>query len=719
MDAVEVDQRNPDLQLVEDEDGGPDMSSLLSLYRDTITDLTEHNRQQELNYEVRHCIWPGQSDDQRKHAKASGQNEPFPWDGASDLKVPAIDEIINHGVALDCIALSRANVRAVAVGADDLSKASVISNFMRWLLLSQMSEVPDEAEVLANYRRERGIGVLGIFWEKRVQKTQQPVRLEEVAAKYPDVAAAIKQGLFQDEVVKVIRAALNVSAKKAKAMIRQLREEGVTTIPAVVQTIDRPVVKAYAVGEDILFPPNTTDLQSARAVFCRSWMSPEQLREKIITEGWDSDYVDYVIEHCRDSNGNTNNGVEGTEQRTSPDRIGMTGSEIAKGVIEIQKAYRRLSDEDGVPGIYCTIFCPSAHAEGADTDEIGYAKHELLGYRHGMYPFVPFPRERLSRLLLDTRGEPEVGRGFQDAIKTEVDARRDNASLSTCPPVRHPSGREPGRLGPGKFVAERRPGEYGYMEIPPPPAASVEVQGQIEKMLRRYFGRPTPDDPAQEWQTKQTHQIASWLRCWKQVLHQVFALYKQYGPEEQFFRVIGGNTSQPQKFSKAMFDDATDFYLTYDALLTDPETWQAKLNAMGEVAAKFDRSGTVDYSKLLQKAFELIDPVLAEDVLVPSDVAAQKEVQETHSDIAKMMAGIDLDVPQQGINPQLRMQVMQGWMQGPPDNPAVDVQQRVQNDPALQKRLERYSKQLQFQQQQRQNAMIGQMGTAPAGSTGQ
>lgn len=719
MDATTLDDRDPDLQLVEDEDGGPDMSRLLELYRETARDLNDHTSQQELNYEIRHCIWPGQSEDQRKHHKAPGQNEPFPWEGASDLKVPAVDEIVNFNVALDCLALDKANIRAVAVEAGDIQKASVISNFMRWLLLSQMTEVRDEAEVLSNYRHERGIGVLGVFWETRVLKTQQPIKLEEIAARYPDVAAAIQQGVFQDEVVQVITKAVGVSKKRAKAMVRELRETGSTTIPSVVQTVNRPVVKAYAVGEDILLPPNTTDLQSARAIFCRSWMTPEQIREKVITEGWDKDYVDYIIERCRDTTGGGGTGLEVNEIRYAQDRTGLTGSDIGKGLVEVIKGYRRLSDEDGVPGIYCTIFCPTAHAEGANAEDIGYAKHELLGYRHGLYPFVAFQRERLSRLLLDSRGAPEMGRGFQDAIKTEIDARRDNASLATCPPVRHPVGREPGRLGPGKLVGERRPGEYGYMEIPPAPGASVEIQGQLERTMRRYFGRPNPEDPTGEWQTKQAHQISSWLRCWKQVLHQIFSLYKQYGPEEQFFRVIGGNTSKPQKFSKQDFDETADFYLTFDALMTDPETWQAKLEAMGKVAQQFDRSGTVDYSKLLQKAFEIIDPVMAEDVLVPSDVAAQKEVRETQDDIAKLAAGIDLDVPQTGINPQLRLQTLQNWLQGAPDNPATDVQQRMQSDEPFKNRVERYGKQLQFQLQQRQNAMIGQIGTAPAGNTGQ
>jgi hypothetical protein len=193
----------------------------------------------------------------------------------------------------------------------------------------------------------------------------------------------------------------------------------------------------------------------------------------------------------------------------------------------------------------------------------------------------------------------------------------------------------------------------------------------------------------------------------------------QYGPEEEWFRVIGAGTQNAEKFVKSEFSGKYDIVLSYDVLNQNPETFQAKLKAMGEIAAQFDRNGQVDYGKLLIRSFEMIDPVLAEDVIVPTDVAAKKEVTETQGDISRMWAGIDLDVPQQGINPQLRLQVMQQWLQGAQDNPAVDVQARMSQDPALQKRVQRYSDQLQFQITQRDNALIGRIGTRAAGSTGQ
>lgn len=719
MDSATSEASDPQFQIQEGD--GPDMLRLSKAYQETVTDLNPRIRQDELNYDTRHCVWPGQSQDQRKNSVRSGDTQPFPWKGASDLRVHVVDEIINHGVAIDVMALAKANVRAVAVEGGDLAKAAIVSNFMRWLVLSQMTELPDEAEVLANYRRERGLGILGVFWDSRVQKTQQKISLAEIADTAPDVATAIQNGLFPDEIATLLRQFFpEISAKKAKRMVKELAESGETTVPFTIQQVNRPMVRAYAVGEDIFLPPNTTDIQSARRIFRKSLLSPEAAREKVISEGWDKDYVETAIHTCIGAADMTPQFTVGNmDARYGSDRLSTSSSDIPAGLIEFVYAYERLSDEDGVPGIYCTVFCPACHQNDRSADDIGYAKHELLGYRHGLYPFVPFKREKISRFLLDTRGVPEILRGNQDAIKTEIDARRDNASLSTCPPVTHPVGREPGRIGPGAMVSERRPGEYGYMAVPPAPQASVEVQQNLENRTRKYAGRPTEDDTTGEFQVKQQKDVQNWLKDWSQVMQMIAQLYGQYGPDEEFFRVIGSGTDKPQRIQKSDLVDRMDFYLSYDVLSNDADTWKTKMEALQAAFAAFDRNGQGNYDRALFKAVEMIDANWAEELVIPKEISAQKEVTETQGDLSRMWAGVDLDAPQIGVNPELRLQTIKNWMTGVPDNPAIDVQTRLAGDENLRKRIERYSQQLQFQQDQRLNAQIGRIGTTPAGSTGQ
>jgi hypothetical protein len=89
---------------------------------------------------------------------------------------------------------------------------------------------------------------------------------------------------------------------------------------------------------------------------------------------------------------------------------------------------------------------------------------------------------------------------------------------------------------------------------------------------------------------------------------------------------------------------------------------------------------------------EAVDPNLAAKLIMPADEATTKEVIETSQDIAKIFSGQVVNAPE-GANSQLRLQVVQQWIQT-------------------------YVQQLEFQQQQQRNAMTGQLGAAPGNVPG-
>jgi hypothetical protein len=383
------------------------------------------------------------------------------------------------------------------------------------------------------------------------------------------------------------------------------------------------------------------------------------------------------------------------------------GTDLQDGQEELYPvihAYRRLSDEDGIPGIYCTVFSPS------------FTETELRHYmfdESSMYPFFEFKREEISPLLLDTRGVPEVAKVWQDAIKVEMDARIDHASLSTCPPLMHPPGREPLTWGPGSRVAQRRDGEYKWGDVPGSPQNSMEIQARIESMSRQYFGRFNGEEYMVEGNQKQQKAIDRWLNSWVRVYEYIYAIHKKYGPEEEFFRVLGSMSAGPQKFAKGDKSEKYDLYLSFDVLNQDQEIFLTRIEKIAAIASQWDRYGQVDSSQLLQVLCESIDPIIAERVLLPKETASQKEVMEEQNDLAKIFSGIDLDVPLNAAH-EIRLQVAQSYLQGSQEIPATDVQQRLSSDEAFRTRMEKHIKQLEFAIQQKQNAQIGRLGTAPA-----
>ena len=123
-----------------DPKGNPDITALAEAYQETRSDLGEVMEQRQDDYDQRFQIWPGKTRDNRKHSRA-GDGEPFPWEGASDLSCNLIDDVIRSHVSMLPRVLKRANLVATPVESEDVARASVIQNFMKWMLQVKMENV--------------------------------------------------------------------------------------------------------------------------------------------------------------------------------------------------------------------------------------------------------------------------------------------------------------------------------------------------------------------------------------------------------------------------------------------------------------------------------------------------------------------------------------------------------------------------------------------------
>ena len=83
------------LQLAPVGSDGPDFNALKYAFEDAVRNNQPYIDQCRLNYETRYAIWNGQSADGKKHYREGSRVSPTPWDGASDLRVFLVDNIIN------------------------------------------------------------------------------------------------------------------------------------------------------------------------------------------------------------------------------------------------------------------------------------------------------------------------------------------------------------------------------------------------------------------------------------------------------------------------------------------------------------------------------------------------------------------------------------------------------------------------------------------------
>jgi len=682
-------------------EAGPDYASLKKGFELCLSNLQPYIDQCQENYDTRFALWDGQSADGRKHSREGAKIDPSPWDGASDLRVFLTDEAINAKVAMLYMAFNKAQLVAVPVEGNDLKRAKIVSNFMKWLVHTQIPEINREVELLCNYLSEKGIAATGQFWEVTREKTLLTLQISDLQNQFPDadVSVMLTDPTMSDTLASIFEEIYGCTGSKAKKMLRELQRSGKTTVPVVGREKSRPVVRAFNLDENLFIPNSSTDLETAPAIYRVQYFSAEQLRSFAANDNWDSDWVDAAISTCR---GKYLTPMVNEFSRTHSRSFNYLQEQMSD-LIGVVYAYQRLSDEDGVPGIYLTIFTPLMGTEGQD--HRGYAKHGLLGYAHGQYPFVIHRREFLSRRLHDSRGIPEVGKPIQDQIKVHKDSRIDAASLAILPPMGYPVGRPPARWGAGARIPERRPNEYHFLDRPMPDGNTEASESQLRNDFNRYLGFASANGDQQFAMMKNQFETDKFMSSWSKAYRQIWSLYQQFGSEKVFFRVVGLRQQEPIEFTKGGQDEEYDFVLNYQVESMDTEKTFDKIKQIAQIVATADRDGVVDYSEWLQAMIEAIDPTIAERIIQPKDVNQAKIVGELQDTLAKIYAGQEQDI-KLGTPPELGLQVIQGYVQNDPV-----VQQRMQNpDDMFGKRIEKLMKQLQFQIQQRENAKIGRMG---------
>ena len=684
---------DPELLYVSKE---PDIAYLSEAYKRTQSDLGEWLDRRQRDYDTRHCLWSGKSDDFKKHASQSSTGEVFPWEGASDQEVKMADELISCRVAMCMNATRRAHIVATPTESSDVERANVVSMFLRWLINSKMQEFYPEIELGLNHLFEKGMMVHYCWYENQELKQQQTIKLEEIAQVLPQIAGAIQDGSMDEELSEALKTQFDISKSKARAMLKEMRKDGETTVPVTRQVVSRPKIKALAPDEDVFWPSYCIDPQEAPYMFHVVSMTPEQLKAKISTENWSEEFVDAAI----DVAGQGENADDTLYQIRDDDEFTRTDD---NSLVRIVYCYQRLLDEDNVPGIYCTIYQPNL----PDL----YAKHQLLDYSHGKYPFVVTTLEKTSKKLYSSRSYPELIESLQQVLKAETDAAVDAQSLTTLPPLEHPMGRAPTKWGPGVRVPYRTPGEYRFADTPRGSAVNIELRRYIAEQANRYFGRNAPGVDPVEAQMKQQEVIDKVFHHLKHVLDQVYSLYQQYGPDEEYFRVTG--MQDMQKYAKGNPGERFDFYMQFDAATQDPEQMLERVKAIAQLGAQLDKNGTLDTERLLQIAVGQILPGAAESIMLPKETASQKAMDEERQTIAEIYAGVPPNVKPNDAH-EMKLQIFQQWLAQP------DVAQKVQQDPALQERISNYLQQRQMQVQQKQNAEIGRLGAAPTqfGSTG-
>lgn len=690
----------------------PDLQALFAELQRIETDKGEIIERRRTAYDVRYCRWDGQDEDLRKHAETMGE-QPFPFEGAADTRIHLADELIRDRVALYLQSLFRAEVQAVAVESGDLAQASRVTTLLRWLRDTRLArELRHEAELAAQWMEgdDPGVAIVGVYWkqETALERTEidQAGLLEQMYP--PEVlqnpqTAGEAQIQFQDILFNPAReeealtllgqAYPTVKLALRKRALKELRETGRTVLPTPYQRENRPQIVAHRLMDDLFLPLDTDDIQRARAIFRREWVSEVELRERVVSAGYDADWVEAVIAKGP-------GGVQRliTDDEPKPTRSGERGDEHAHD-FEIWTSFTRQVDDMGIPGIYVTVF------SGAVRDQ--YAAHALLDYTHGEYPFVALRREVPARGITESRGATVVAATHQYEIKVQRDARTNHTMLATNPPLlnRVRAGAMELAVRPGAMVPVRDASDVQWMQPPPGQVASLEIEGATRADCDRYFGRAAKDlDPTRVALLTQSD-ADRWLAGWQLIFAQVLALCQQYMDPAEIARVTGERTPAP--VAREEIRGSFDATLKIDVRDLNLEFLKLKMELVGSVLA-MDTFGTVNRAKLVRAAFRGIDPQIADEVVENEDAVSMREVEDEQGDVAKMALGIEVQPRDSGQNFQLRAKVLEDTIGKSPE-----LQAKFAQGGLFTQLVEARRKHFQQMLQQQQNAQIGRTGYVP------
>lgn len=643
--------------------GQPDMEVLASEYSDAGGGNSSEWRS-EFTERARFTRWVGQSSDGRKHREKLGF-EPKPWENGSDVRVPLCDEFVLDLKTVLKLAFNRAQLKVLPLKAEDTAKVGAVEQLVDHYRTVNRREWMREIDLLADYIMDQGIGVLAVDWDEELAIEREEFALAQLDefGNGEELRAIIMDPEQEATAIGIAQQVLNervavLSVKAARKIVRQLRTEGKAEVPVPYVRKKGPTFHARKQGTDIFFPRSTTDMERARVIHVRDFLSETELRENIVTDGWDEEWVEAALE----TRGQVVLWDEETDETLHEE--GVDGVDRVDGkdqlVEVVWSTYRQLT-EDGLPEVMVTAWCP--HCPTDEQSEPLYAKHGPKGHQHGKMGFIAGQQERLTRRLMDSRGVAELAATWQEGMKRQEDMLNDRSDMEINPSLLVPARvGDKYRIGPGVKLKKMRQDGIEFLDPPKGnPGLAFELMNWIRLRACHYWGLPHPDLVPQKWQARMQARVEDFLALLEEAFTQVHQLACQYVDADEFATMFG---MEKAELDAEAIAGEFHFQLVFDARDLDMEFTYKKLDAVNKLAVPLDRAGTIDYGKLVAHVVNAIDPQLGRVLMADPGGAAQKVREQVSQDIQGMALGnapefVELD-PTAGMKKEFAEEIVAG-----------------------------------------------------------
>lgn len=708
-------ERNQDsfARLPEGHDGAPAMLAADDLKR--IKNELEHvarsggfsiNERHAAATDVRECRWPGKSPDGRKHADAQDGAPAFPFEGASDASVRLADMVINERVMIKIAAALRNRPSVTGLELHNQPLGHKLTTLMNWVIANKLgAEYIRELLRLANYLEgdSPAAAVLGVWWDQEPALELKTITLDDLRQALvqtfglaPEQVAELETQLYNPANDATTAEALrelvdHLSPRRARTMVKELRETGSAQYPCPYLRRDQPVLVAYRLWQDIFVSPNVSDAKRAPYYFLREWLTETELRTRQVTHRYSEEFVMETLKHEGETGfqvyaRNAGGDLEAEE-------ISEETQEERRGKYEVWTALYWAVTDDNIPGLYYQPF----HTQV----DVGAHERRLLEFLHGEYPFTWFSREYHTNRLLDARGVPELVAGEQMTQKLLVDSFNDHVSLATVPPIKVPSRLSKVRLviGPLKKIEEKRPGEIEFMNPPQYPQANQVAFAESKQRVDEYFGRLSAQVPATLAQLHMQHEASLFLASLTDALTQMLQLCQQFISDDEL-ALICGEDGVPIARSREEIQGKFRVELSFDPRHLDMDYLKTISEVIKNLIVPLDTENTVMRSQLVNFLFSAINPWLAKSTTAPVQQATQNEIEDEKRNAAMILGNYEPPMLAEGQNFALRLDTLLSKAE-------TDPEYLQKMSPVAQEIYQARVKQLYHQVQQQQNALTG------------
>lgn len=675
------------------------------------------------NEQRRLMVWKGQTVDGKKHRQALGE-EPFPWEGASDTRVPLVDGIINELTAVNLASMSRAQLKVVPTEWNDTALAGQLEQVLGYFRRLLRKELRREGELISQYGNGDGTTIWQVGWDcqyalqrksitlEQIQQMQETLAQQTGQRPQVDAVAVIRDPALEDVAVRYAQDLIPQlkTGKEARAFVRRLREEGMAEWDEPYKVRNQPAITARRLGYDIFLPADTTDLQSASAIFVVEWLTEAQVRVRALVEGWPDDFRDAVLKTVGKVS-SWSYQDDAIEQVKAQDSLYLVQDSRDRRY-EVLYAYTKPADEEGHTGVWLTVFSP--HVARTPQDRELYGVHERQDYLGDVYPFVPYKREHYGRRLTASRGVAEVAFTWQNELKTQRDMLADRAAIEINPTLRVPKRMgQQYRTGPGIQI-QARDGEVGSLDpVKGSPQLAFELMRVLEKQSADYFNLMHPDVLPVKWQMGLQIAADRFLASVEEVFGIVLLLVlsPELMPRDELERItgvaLGGDLSREAVARKF------DTQVVYDVRDLDMDWVMKKLEIFAETVLPLDRGGLVDANKLVGIVANSVDPQLAQALVQSPGEASQRLFKQVEDDVAQMFLGNERQYVEEDPTAATKLQFLQSIVQA---NPTYQ-QALADKESRFAQLMENYVKNLTMSVQQTMvNPRIGRTGVQAVGA---